>query len=573
VVISGLNRVAVPDGDYWVELEVSDLRILYAYVLHRDSSVVYSKLNVYDFMIRRGQPRPPWTPTPHSVKLVSGREVEVHSIPAFPDDRFLPYPFIEAAASPFWTNLEPEVGTGMISFIQTEDSHEFSLEATNRMRNAGVLEEDMERHMLLHVAEESGSRPLHLQAMSCSLTNQTNMVAHPRLDKDSDEEAMASSRMSENEGSGPRVQDLKTYVTTFNKWNTMPSVHVHLQNRDGPNYSELKLSIDHGSQNFFMSTTQFIETQGRDRLERIGNRREEVYESVPIETCGREWTRRLTVIGEFVSLMKLRDGTGAATVFQIRWLVYEDRNSHHWKFLRASCPRAFFEAYSEQLGESRDRGLISNAFFARAPADPGFREIAPTGSYRSSGGAGPRQVVTNLSRDALDRPRYSSVRPHSASPSNFRATAAVHPPVERWSTEVDVTTRASEAMAAVIAAASRQQVARPARREVADVVPLMAPSLPGDQERIRPATGPADGGRSSGTGRGPSPGAGSARGRTELHDLQRGCGTCKAAGEAVPVHNACSSPLLGDLDEPTPGTAAGCIAGHGLGGGIPHAPA
>ena len=97
-----------------------------------------------------------------------------------------------------------------------------------------------------------------MQAMSCSLTNQTNLVAHPRLDKDSDEDGMASSRMSENEGSGPRVQDPKMYVTTFNLWNMMPSVHVHLQNRDGPNYSELKMYIDHGSQNFFMSTSEFI---------------------------------------------------------------------------------------------------------------------------------------------------------------------------------------------------------------------------------------------------------------------------------------------------------------------------
>ena len=53
--------------------------------------------------------------------------------------------------------------------------------------------------------------------------------------------------------------------------------------------------------------------------------------------------------------------------------------------------------------------------------------------------------------------------------------------------------RASEAMAAVIAAASRQAVAGPARREATGVEPHMAPSVPGDQERIRPATGPAEG--------------------------------------------------------------------------------
>jgi len=48
-------------------------------------------------------------------------------------------------------------------------------------------------------------------------------------------------------------------------------------------------------------------------------------------------------------------------------------------------------------------------------------------------------------------------------------------------------------MAAVIAAASRQPVARPARREVADAVPHTAPSVPEDQERNRPAARPAEG--------------------------------------------------------------------------------
>ena len=180
------------------------------------------------------------------------------------------------------------------------------------------------------------------------------------------------------------------YVTTFNLWNTLPSAHGHIQMRDGPDYSPLKMYIDPGSQNFFMSTSEMIRTQGLDRLEQISNRREEVYETIPIRTCGTDSTRILTVVAEFVCLMTLRDGNGEATVFQIKWLVYEDRNSNHWKFAAASCPRAFFEAYSEQLGESRDSGLVSAAFFAKAPAERGFREIAPTGSYRSSGGAGPR---------------------------------------------------------------------------------------------------------------------------------------------------------------------------------------
>ena len=74
----------------------------------------------------------------------------MQSIPAYPDDRFVPYPFVEVERSHFWENLEDEVGTGVISYVQTEVSHEFSLQARNRMRHAGVLEEDMERHMQRH---------------------------------------------------------------------------------------------------------------------------------------------------------------------------------------------------------------------------------------------------------------------------------------------------------------------------------------------------------------------------------------------------------------------------------------
>jgi len=51
VEISGLCKVVVAEGDYWAELELDDLCLLHVNVLHRDSSVVFSKINVYDFMI------------------------------------------------------------------------------------------------------------------------------------------------------------------------------------------------------------------------------------------------------------------------------------------------------------------------------------------------------------------------------------------------------------------------------------------------------------------------------------------------------------------------------------------
>ena len=94
VEVSGLWNGEVPDGEIWAELRLDKVRLLYVVVLHRDSSVLFSKLNTHDLKIRGSQPRSLWTAAPYSIKLESGREVEVQSLRSQPEERFLVYPIV-----------------------------------------------------------------------------------------------------------------------------------------------------------------------------------------------------------------------------------------------------------------------------------------------------------------------------------------------------------------------------------------------------------------------------------------------------------------------------------------------
>ena len=70
--VSGFWNLEVPDGEYWAELRRDEVRFFYVVVLHRDSTVLFSKLNTYDMMIRGTQPRSLWTAAPYSIKLENG---------------------------------------------------------------------------------------------------------------------------------------------------------------------------------------------------------------------------------------------------------------------------------------------------------------------------------------------------------------------------------------------------------------------------------------------------------------------------------------------------------------------
>ena len=97
--MSGICDLEDPDLDYWAEMRLDDVRLLYVTVLHRDSTALFSKLNVFDLTIRGVQLRTSWTAAPYSIRLPCGREVEVQAILSQPEEWFLVYPIIFAEHS------------------------------------------------------------------------------------------------------------------------------------------------------------------------------------------------------------------------------------------------------------------------------------------------------------------------------------------------------------------------------------------------------------------------------------------------------------------------------------------
>ena len=212
----------------------------------------------------------------------------------------------------------------------------------------------------------------------------------------------------------------------LNSVNSMPCAHVLVQHRGGTEYGPLKVSIDMASQNFYMSSSEFVRIHGTDKLPQVCNQREEVHETISYETEG---VQILTVIAEYPCLIKMQVGTGETTTVRVTRGVYENHNSQHCGFVPATVPRQFFASYSKELEEARDTGHISTAFFAEPPAC-GFQEVALVGSYRSSGGSGGWQNVASTSRNSqgrqqnnADNPvsRISALRAQSRLPDNAGA--------------------------------------------------------------------------------------------------------------------------------------------------------
>ena len=80
----------------------------------------------------------------------------------------------------FFVGVEDEVGIGRMSCIDSGHTGDFTAPARNRMRNAGLLSEDMHRHHKRHAKSLNPGELGKLPAMIAFLYDHLDLTVQPR---------------------------------------------------------------------------------------------------------------------------------------------------------------------------------------------------------------------------------------------------------------------------------------------------------------------------------------------------------------------------------------------------------
>ena len=362
---SGQGNLEVPDLSWWGELRLESMRFCIVAVLHRDSVMTCSRINSYDAIIAGMQLQPPMTPAPSTAKHPCGKQAEVVSVHNLPDERFLPYPFKIVMPTEFFVEMENEVGTGKVSCLESGHTGDSSSPARNRIRNAGLLTEDMHRYQNRHAKPLNSGELGKLPAMIAFVYDHLDLTVQPREGIQQEVRAYIAEQAGRPQQGPATRRSQKTWVNTLDDDNSLPSATVLMHAGGETHCRQVKVYIDVLPQSFLMSASEFIRPEGTEKLARISSHREEVNETI---ACTDGTVRIVTVLAELTCLLKMQDGAFESMHVRVTWKISENRITHDWNLMRSSVPRTFFIAYAAEVERSRSRDPVSTAFFAEEPS-------------------------------------------------------------------------------------------------------------------------------------------------------------------------------------------------------------